>query len=242
MINKEETILQLEKLKLHGMVNMYKGVTALSAQQQPSAHELIAQLAMAEQKHRIDKRMLMYLKLSKLRYDTILENVYCNSQRNLSKDQLISMADCSFIERSENVLITGSSGCGKSYLACALGRQACYLGYRTLYWGMSRFTETVKQTKLEGIFGKFLDQLNKNHLIIIDDFGLVPIDINIKTAILQILEDRYQKKSTIITSQLPWKKWYEYLNDKTMADAIMDRLSASANIIELDGPSLRPRK
>ena len=152
------------------------------------------------------------------------------------------LADASFIERAENVLITGATGCGKSYLACALGRLACTHGYKVLYLGMTRFLEKVAQAKLEGTYVKLLNQIEKNQLIILDDFGLHPLDNTTRLALLQILEDRYAKKSIIITSQLPIKNWFEYINEPTLADAIKDRLSANANKIELKGESLRKQK
>lgn len=241
MINKQETISVLKKLKLQGMADMYESVINLPANNQPASHELIAQMAHAEQKYKDDKRTRMYLKLSKLRYDSVLENVYCNPDRNFEKDQLITFADCAFIQRAENILITGATGCGKSYLACALGKQACLLGYRTLYFGMLRLAEKIVQAKLEGTFVKFLEQVNKNKLLIIDDFGLIPMDDKTRLALLQILEDRYENNATIFVSQLPLNKWHEYLNDPTLADAIIDRLSASAHIINLKGNSLREK-
>ena len=115
------------------------------------------------------------------------------------------------------------------------------MGYRTLYWGMLRFTEKIQQAKLEGTYAKFLDQLNKINLLIIDDFGLIPMNNDLIITLLQILEDRYQQKSTIIASQLPFEKWYDYLGDKTLADAIMDRMATAAHKITLEGDSLRPK-
>jgi DNA replication protein DnaC len=152
------------------------------------------------------------------------------------------VADCSFIERSENLLITGATGCGKSYLVCAIGRQACSFGYRTLYFGINRFLERISNSRLDGSFIKLLNQIEKTHLLILDDFGLHPLDGQTRLALLQILEDRYGKKSVIITSQLPINKWHEYIGESTIADAIMDRLTVNAHRIDLKGESLRKKK
>jgi DNA replication protein DnaC len=235
MINNNATLEQLEQLKLFGMVQAYRGALALPSHEQPTAHELIARLVEAEGQNRTGQRTQMYLKLSKLRYDAVL----CSSARNLTREELLSLSDCSFIQRSENILITGATGCGKSYLACALGRQACSLGYKVYYLGMNRFIERLIMARLDGSYIKLLNQLEKVPLIILDDFGLAPLDHNTKLTLLQLLEDRYGKRATIITSQLPVKSWYQYLDEPTLADAIMDRLSGSAHRIELKGESLR---
>jgi DNA replication protein DnaC len=154
----------------------------------------------------------------------------------------MKLADGLFIDRAENILITGATGCGKSYLACAIGRQVCSLGYRVIYFGMNRFLEKVSQSKLDGTFIKMLNQIEKTHLLIFDDFGLTPLDNISRLALLQILEDRYGKKSIIITSQLPVVKWYDFIAEPTLADAIMDRLAGNAHRIELKGESLRKKK
>ena len=191
---------------------------------------------------RAHKKTQLFLLQSKLRYNAVLEQVHCNDNRNLSKEKLMMIADCSFVERAENLLITGATGCGKSYLACAIGRQACTLGYRTLYFGINRFFGKITDAKLDGSFVKLLNQIEKTHLLILDDFGLYPLDGVSRLALLQILEDRYGKKSVIITSQLPVSKWYEYIGESTIADAIMDRLAVNAHRFELKGESLRKKK
>ena len=241
-MNTQQTVEQLKHLKLKGMMQAYQSLVSLPVHEQVTLHQGIAHLTEAELLHRSHQKTQLYLTLSKLRYDAVLENIQCSEARNFTRDQLLYFMDGSFIERAENVLITGATGCGKSYLACALGRQACTLGYKVLYLGMSRFMEKINQAKLEGNYLKLLNQTEKNQLIILDDFGLQPLDNNTRLALLQILEDRYGKKSIIITAQLPIKNWFEYINEPTLANAIMDRLTANANKIELTGESLRKEK
>jgi len=228
-------------MKLSGMMRAYQAILSLPMHEQPTLDVAIARLAEAELLHRKSRKTELYLKLSKLRYNAVLEQVHCSPSRNLTKETLLSLAECSFIDRSENILITGPTGCGKSFLACAIGRQACSLGYKSTYIGMNRFLEKVTQSKLDGTYIKFLSQIEKTQLLIIDDWGLYPLDINSRLALLQVLEDRYAKRSTIITSQLPVAAWYEYINEPTLADAIMDRLSGNAQRIELKGESLRKK-
>jgi DNA replication protein DnaC len=241
MINTDQTLEQLKQLKLLGMAQAYGTTLALPSHELPTAHELMAQLVEAEQHSRTYQRTQMYLKLSNLRYDAIIEQVQCSAERNITRNQLLALADCAFLQRAENILITGPTGCGKSYLACAFGRQACTLGYKALYLGMNRFTEKIALAKLDGSYIKLLNFIEKIPLIIIDDFGLTPLENQVRIALLQLLEDRYGKRSTIITSQLPVNKWYQYINEPTLADAIMDRLSGSAHRFELKGESLRKK-
>ena len=240
-MNKQTTLDQLQDMKLGGMMRAYQAILSLPMHEQPTLDVAIARLAEAELLHRKSRKTELYLKLSKLRYNAVLEQVHCSPSRNLTKETLLSLAECSFIDRSENILITGPTGCGKSFLSCAIGRQACSLGYKSIYLGMNRFLEKVTQSKLDGTYIKFLSQIEKTQLLIIDDWGLYPLDINSRLALLQVLEDRYAKRSTIITSQLPVAAWYEYINEPTLADAIMDRLSGNAQRLELKGESLRKK-
>ncbi len=241
-MNVQTTLDQLRRLKLEGMAKAYEAALSLPVHEQLTADLLVGRLAEAEQQYRINQKTQLYLRLSKLRYNALLEQVYCNPSRNLTNDQLMTFADGRFIERAENILITGPTGCGKSYLACALGRQVCSLGYRVLYFGMNRFIEKVSQTKLDGTFIKLLNHIEKTHVLILDDFGIHPFDGIARLALLQILEDRYGKRAVIITSQLPFVKWYEFIGEPTIADAIMDRLAGNAHRIELKGESLRKNR
>lgn len=240
-MNTNATLEQLKELKLQGMVRSYEATIQLPVNQHPEGHQLIAQLAEAEKQNRTQYKTQLYLKLSKLRYAGTLEEISYGAQRNLSKEQINQLADCSYIDRSENILVSGAIGSGKSFLACALGHQACVMGYKTLYLNLNRFTERIMVAKLDGSFVKVLNQLDKASVLILDDFGLAPMDQNTRLALLQILEDRYNKKSIIIASQLPINKWHEYIAEPTLADAIMDRLMANAHRLELKGESLRKK-
>lgn len=238
---KNASLESMKLMKLEGMVNAYEAILSLPINQQPDAHELLARLVDAEQQHRSVKRMNMFLRLSKLRYPATIQDIDCSVKRNLTKEKMMILADCSYLDRGENVLITGSTGCGKSYLGCALGNHACVNGYRTLYFNMNRFTEQIALAQTDGSTIKWLDRLRKAKLIILDDFGLQPITHSVKLLLLQILEDRYEKASTIICSQLPVGKWHQYFDEPTIADAILDRIIPKAHRIELKGKSLRQR-
>lgn len=241
-MNTQETVLQLKELKLKGMASAFESMINLAVQNRPTLELAVAKMIDAENQERRDRKTEMYLKVSRLRYTALIEDIICGTDRNFTKEDLAALGDCSFIRRHENLLIEGKCGCGKSFIACALGRQACMLGYRTMYLNMNSFVEKVALSKLDGTFLKMITSLEKNDLIIFDDFGLQPMDVNTRLALLQILEERYERKSIIIASQLPITKWYDYIGDATLADAIMDRLVSNANKIELRGDSMRQKK
>lgn len=234
---------RLRLLSLDGMAEALGDVLALPIQMRPSLEQVVSKMIDTETRHRDDRRTMRLLKTSKMRMtDVLIEDIVCSTARNLTKEQLESVADCNFVRRGQGLLITGQTGCGKSYLAFALGHQACTLGLRTLYLNMNRFTETLTKAKIEGSFNDMIDRLNKNDLLILDDFGLQKMDEDTIHSLLVLLDERYDKKSTIICSQLPVGKWYDYIAEPTHADAIMDRLVNSSNLINLEGDSMRKRK
>lgn len=242
-MNNQETVDQLNELKLNGMATAFEAMLNMPLQARPTVEQAVAKMVEVEKDYRRNKRTALFLKGSKLRYNAVLEEVLCSTSRNFTKDQLYALADCGFIRRNENLFIQGKCGCGKSFLACAIGHQACFLGYRTMYYNMNRFVEKIMVSKLDGTLLKFIESMGKYQLLILDDFGLQPMDDNTRLTLLQILEDRYDKASTIVVSQLPIDQWYDYLGEPaTIADAIMDRLVSNVNKIELKGESLRRKK
>lgn len=241
-MNTDQTIEQLKTLRLAGMTRRYEAVAALPVHDLQDVHELLASMVQAEIEYREHSRTQKYLKASRLRYNALPEEVICNPERGITREQVLRLSDGTFIERSQNVLITGSTGSGKSFLACALGRSACLLGYKTLYISMNRFMDLVMQSRLDGTYLKWIKSISAQKLLILDDFGLKEVSAEARLALLDILEDRYENSSVIITSQLPVEAWYNFIDEPTLADAIMDRLTASAHRLPLQGKSLRKKK
>lgn len=241
-MNTTQTLEQMKLLRLPGMYHAYKSQLELPMDQQLEGHDLVAHLLQSEDMNRANEKMAYYLKLAKLKLPATAQQVECSAARNLTKQQLATLLEGRYLQSGENILITGATGCGKSYLACALGHHACMQGYKTTYLNMNRLIEKVNLSKLDGSYIKLLNHLERQTLIILDDFGLQNLNQEIRLALLQLLEDRYGKKSIVITSQLPVAKWYEYINDPTLADAILDRLTANAHRIELKGESMRRKK
>lgn len=240
-MNNSQTLEQLKSLRLNGMYEHYRHLLKLPVQEHPDAHQLIAMIVQAEQLWRDNRKTERYIQQARFRYVAALESIDYHPDRALEKTAVHALADCSFIEKGENVLITGATGCGKSYLATALGQQACSLGYKVLYLSMPKLNEQLIMSRADASYQKLLNRIAKPHLLIMDDFGLAPVDQQLRLALLQIMEDRYSQKSVIITSQLPFNTWYEYIGDQTLADAIMDRMSAKSHQLQLQGPSLRKK-
>jgi len=240
-MNNSQTLEQLKSLRLSGMHEQYKQLLQLPSQEHPNAHQLLAMMVQAEQLWRTNRKTERYIKQARFRYVAALESIDYHPDRQLEKNAIHVLADCSFIDKGENILITGATGCGKSYLATAFGQQACSLGYTSLYISMPKLNEQLLMSRADASYQKLLNKIAKPHVLILDDFGLAPVDQQMRLALLQIFEDRYAKKSVIVTSQLPINSWYEYIGDPTLADAIMDRMSARSHRLELHGPSLRKK-
>jgi len=241
-MNTAQTLMQMQQLKLIGMYHAYQSQLDMSVNHQLDGHELLEHLVQSELTHRSNEKTTMLLRTAKLRLSAGITQIECDTARNLTKQQLALLAEGNYIKQGQNILITGATGCGKSFIACALGHQACLQGYKTTYLNMNRLIEKITLAKLDGSYLKMLNQMEKQQLVILDDFGLQPLSQDVRLTLLQLLEDRYEKRSVVITSQLPVSKWYEHISDPTLADAIMDRLSANSIRIELKGNSRRIKK
>lgn len=238
----QTTITQLKELGLLGMAEAFEAMMILPMQKRPGLERAVEKMVQTEICNRDRKLTERLLKAAKLRYKVFIENITCSPERNLTEDTLAEVADCNFVRRGDNLLITGLTGCGKSYLACAIGYQACTLGLSTLYLSMNHFADELAKARLEGTYQKLIKKLERKDLVILDDFGLQPLTADARIALLTMLEDRYEKKSLVITSQLPLERWYDYIAEPTLADAIMDRLVNSSEHIELKGETLRHKR
>ncbi len=191
---------------------------------------------------RENKRLKRRLTQAKLQQSACMEDIDFKHSRGLNKPNILELAHGQWIRQHLNLLITGPTGCGKTYLACAIAHKACLIGFTSRYYRLPRLWHELKIAKADGTYTQWLSQLAKIDLLILDDWWLVsPIDEQHRD-LLEILDDRYQQRSTIITSQLPTTHWHEHLNDATLADAILDRLLHNAVRLELKGDSLRKNK
>lgn len=195
-----------------------------------------------EQAVRETRRMKTRLRKARLRQDAAVEDIDFRHPRGLDKSLFTRLVDCHWIRDRNNLIITGPTGVGKSYLACALAQKACREGYTALYLRMSKLFEDLNLARGDGRYLKLLTSFAKTNLLVIDDYGLQPLTMEQRHDLLEILEDRHGLKSTLVTSQLPLEHWHEQIGDPTLADAILDRLVHSAHKIELKGESMRKKK
>lgn len=237
------TIATLRALKLTGMAAAFEEQQQQSAVQALSFEERLGLLVDRERTYRDNKRLERLLKTAKLKHNAAcLENVEHRAGRGLDQGYLASLGNGDWIRQHHNLLITGPTGGGKTWLACAFGNLACRQGLSTLYLRVPRLVEELKVAHGDGSFGKRLTQLAKADLLILDDFGLAALGSSDRADLLEILDDRVNTRSTIMTSQLPIDHWHAYLNDPTLADAILDRIIHGSHRLELKGESMRKTK
>ncbi|MCU0370692.1 MAG: IS21-like element helper ATPase IstB [Bacteroidales bacterium] len=238
----EQILQKMKQMKFYGMASAFRTSFENQRLSALTADEMVALLVDAEWDDRNNRRIERHIQRAKFRYRANVEQTHFDIDRNLDKNLFMRLTECTYIDRGENILITGSTGIGKSYIASALGNQACTLGYKVLYINSSKLFSRLKMAKADGSYLKEIARIEKLDLIILDDFGLLPLDAYSRASLMEIIEDRHGKRSTIIASQLPVQQWYDVIGEATIADAILDRLVHDAHRLELLGESLRKRK
>lgn len=237
-----ETLDKMKKMRLHGMHRTYQTLTETNRAESLTNDEFTGQLVQNEWDDRLNRAITRSTQRARFRYKSEMEEIDFVNGRGLDKNQLHRLAEGTFIRKYETLLITGSTGTGKSFIASALGHHACQLGFKVLYANTSKLLAQLKLAKADGSALKELSKIERMDLLILDDFGLQPFDAQSRTLLMEIFEDRHGKRATIVTSQLPVKMWYEIIGEKTVADAILDRIAHDAHRIELKGESLRKQK
>ena len=232
---------QLHRLRLHGMSRSWQALLETRKSHELSFSEGLALLLQAEEGDRSDRRFEQLKKNARFRYQASVEELRLEASRGLDKGLILGLATGEYLAKAESVLISGATGCGKSFLASALGHQACAQGYKVAYYNVQKLLLRTKMARLDGTIYKFLERLSKTDLLILDDFGLTHLEQQQRLDLMEIIEDRHARASTIIASQLPVASWYDVIGEETIADAILDRLVHSSYRIELRGESLRKK-
>jgi len=238
----ETTLSKMKQIKLYGMHGAFRTAIETGKTDDYTLDQFVSMLIDAEWDDRQNRKIERGIKNARFHYKASVENIVYDQMRNIDRNSVLRLAECDYIEKCENILITGSTGVGKSYLATALGYQACIEGNRVMYFNATKLFSKLKMAKADGSYLKELAKIERQHLIIIDDFGLQLLDNQNRLALLEIIEDRQNKGSLIVTSQLPVTEWYSVIGEKTIADAILDRLIHQSHRIELRGESMRKKR
>jgi len=241
-MNNQETMEKMKQLKLHGMRQSFQNMLDTGSIHDLENDEMIAHLIEAEYDARYNKRIHTLIGKANFRMIAHLEEVKYDSSRNISKKQILKLCDLNWLLKGENIIISGATGTGKSFLCCAIGLKTCMMGYKVSYFSANKFFGQLKYEKSCGNYYKSVGRLSKTDLIILDDFGLDILDKDSRLILFEILEDRNEKKSMIITSQIPIENWYDIIGDKTIADAVCDRIISNSHQINLGGDTMRKIK
>jgi len=236
------TLETLHRLKLSGMAQAFLQQLEQPDAQALSFEERFSMLVDREATSRENRRMIRLLQLARLKHDACVEDINYRQQRGLDRSLMANLITCDWISKHHNLHLTGPTGTGKSWLACALGHQACRHGLTVRYERVGLLLDSLRIARGDGSFGKRLLQLSRIDLLILDDFALKPLTQSERHDLLEVIEDRHGARSTLMTSQLPTSRWHEYVNEPTVADALLDRLLQNAHKIDLKGESMRKNR
>lgn len=237
-----ETVEKMAQMRLYGMQTAFKAFVEVPPPEAFTNDEMTAYLVQSEWDDRRHRSVQRNIKTARFRYMADIAGLDYNPNRGLDKNQINRLIACDFIKTGQDVFITGSTGTGKSYIASAIGYQACLLGYKVFYASTAKLLSILKMAKADGSHIRELHRIEKQDLLILDDFGIQSFDAGARGMLMDIVEDRHGKHSTIIASQVPVKNWYDVIGEQTVADAILDRLVHKSVRIELTGESLRKIK
>ncbi len=237
----QQTIDRLHEMKLTGMAQALEEQRGIPDMQDLSFDDRLALLLERESTARADRRLKRLLQLARLRLQASVEDVDFRVRRGLDKSVFLRLAACDWIRQNQVVLIVGATGTGKTYLSCALGLAACRQGLRVRYMRLPRLFNDLGIARADGSYGKLLASLSRVDLLILDDWGLAPMADKERRDLLEIVEDRYGRRATLVASQLPVEHWHELVGDPTFGDAILDRLLHQAHRITLKGTSMRKK-
>ena len=238
----EPTLNRLRELRLDGMAAALEEQQAVPDVQDLSFEDRLALLVEREATVREDRRLTRLLRQARLRLPASIEDLDLRSPRGLDRSYVLRLAGGDWIRHHEVVLITGATGTGKTFLACALAHAACRQGLSSRYFRLSRLLDDLALARADGSYPRLMDRLQKTRLLALDDFGLAPLGDAQRRDLLEILEDRVGRQATLLTSQLPLEHWHEAIGDATLADAILDRLVHHAHRLALKGASMRRNK
>jgi DNA replication protein DnaC len=238
----EQTIQKLCDLKLHAMADALRELLASAPGSEMSFEEKLGLVVEREWTDRENRRLARRLKEAKLGMSACLEDVWCEPGRGLDKAVVRSLATCQWVRAKQNVIAIGATGVGKSFLGAALAQAACRNGYRALCTRLPRLLNELAIARADGSYAVLLARLARSEVLVIDDFLIAPLKDTERRDLLEVLEDRYDRSSTVITTQVPTKSWHEMLADPTIADAICDRLVHNAHVLALKGTSIRKKK
>lgn len=235
------TLNTLKTLKLPGMAAAFEEQLIQSASHSLSFDDRFGLIVDREAVHRDNQKLGRLLKSARLKHAACVEDIDYRSGRGLNKAVMASLIGCEWIRQAQNLILTGATGCGKTWIACALGHQACRQGLSVLYTRTTRLMEEMKLAHADGSFRKRLGQIARMDLLILDDWGLSTMTQSERQDLLELIDDR-TRKSTLITSQIPVKSWHEVIGEPTLADAILDRIVHRAHTIDMTGDSMRKTK